>query len=161
LKGETPSAKLSKSATVTPTDTSLKQLMNKSLPVDQSLDPGEKIVDVPAITSTGIADRFKLPDNPPKEPKPSEIQQAMRDFEREQAALDPGEEIVNLDDKITAMKPELNAPGQNIDWKTIAPELFKTDKDDNVSSTATFKESINTKSDVELYNLLKLAGRIK
>jgi hypothetical protein len=161
LKGETPSAKVSKSATVVPVDTSLKQLMNKSLPVDQSLDTGEKIVDVPAITSTSDSNKFTPPAEPPKEPKPSEIQQAMRDFEREQAALDPGEEIVNLDDKITAMKPELNAPGQNIDWKTIAPELFKTDKDDNVSSTATFKESINTTSNADLHDILRLAGRLK
>ena len=125
-----------------------------------ALDPGEEIVDTPTVTTTG-SDRFNTLKPEPEPPAPSEIQQAMRDFEREQAALDSDEEIVNLDDKITAMKPGLNAPGQNIDWKTIAPELFTTDKDDNVSSTTTFKESINTTSNAELHDILRLAGRLK
>jgi hypothetical protein len=60
----------------------------------------------------------------------------MRDFEREQAALDPGEEIMNLDD-------------------------LADKKDNKLSYAGTVNESINTKSDVELHNLLKLAGRIK
>jgi hypothetical protein len=115
------------------------------------LDPGEKIVDMPAITDTN-SDRFKAPIAEPELPAPSEIQQALKDFERE---------LKNVDsDDSTTIDPRLNTPGQNIDWKTIAPELFDTDKDDKVSSADTLKESINTTSNAELHDILRLAGRI-
>lgn len=133
LKGEKSPAKVSNVAAA---DNSMKQIMSKSLSPDQSLDSGEKLIDVPKITNTGAIDRFNLPAELPQEPKPSEIQQALKDFEREQAALDTDKEIANLDDLVDK-------------------------KDEKSSSTGTFNESINTKSDVELHNLLKLAGRIK
>ena len=132
LKGEKPSTTSSDSAA----NTSLKQIMSKSLSPYQSLDAGEKLIDVPDITNT--SDKFDLPAEPPQEPKPSEIQQALKDFEREKAALDADEETINIDGLIS-----------------------RANKDAKASSTGAFNESINTKSDVELHNLLKLAGRIK
>jgi LysM repeat protein len=116
-----------------------------------TLDPGEEIVDVPTVIGTGN-NKFKASSAEPELPASSEIKKAMQDFEREQALAD-------VDDDITTINPRLNAPGQNIDWKTIAPELFDTDKDNKVLSTATFKESINTKSNAELHDILRLAGR--
>ena len=136
LKGEKSPAKVSNVAAANPADTSLKQIMSKSLSPDQSLDAGEKLIDVPDITNT--SNKFDLPAEPPQEPKPSEIQQALKDFEREKAALDADEETINIDGLISS-----------------------ANKDAKASSTGAFNESINTKSDVELHNLLKLAGRIK
>jgi hypothetical protein len=136
LKGEKSPAKVSNVAAANPADTSLKQIMSKSLSPDQSLDAGEKLIDVPDITNT--SNKFDLPAEPPQEPKPSEIQQALKDFEREKAALDADEETINIDGLIS-----------------------RANKDAKASSTGAFNESINTKSDVELHNLLKLAGRIK
>ena len=136
LKGEKSPAKVSNVAAANPADTSLKQIMSKSLSPDQSLDAGEKLIDVPDITNT--SDKFDLPAEPPQEPKPSEIQQALKDFEREKAALDADKETINIDGLISS-----------------------ANKDAKASSTGAFNESINTKSDVELHNLLKLAGRIK
>ena len=74
LKDEPPT----KSMVATP------NLFSKSIPADQSLDKGEQLVDVPAVTNTGEIDRFNLPASEPSEPAPSEIQQALKNFEKEQ-----------------------------------------------------------------------------
>jgi hypothetical protein len=123
-----------------------------------ALDPGEEIVDVPKVTTTG-SDRFNVSRPEPEPPTPSEISKALRDFERDQSIADTSKKVASIDDELSDINPQLNAPGQNIDWETIAPELFDTDKDNKVSSAATFKESINTESSAELHDILRLAGR--
>jgi hypothetical protein len=123
-----------------------------------ALDPDEEIVDVPKVTTTG-SDRFNVSSPEPEPPAPSEIAKALRDFERDQSIADTTKKVTSIDDELLDINPQLNAPGQNIDWKTIAPELFDTDRDDKVSSAATFKESINTESSAELHDILRLAGR--
>jgi hypothetical protein len=162
LKGETPSAKVSKSATVAPADTSLKQLMNKSLPVDQSLDTGEKIVDVPTITSTGDSNRFKAPSAEPEPPAPSEIKKAIQDFERQQdIKIATGQDTIFNEPKAQT-DIELKEPtGEYIPPTDVDILDFTSKERQRAAADAELKESINTTSNADLHDILRLAGRLK
>jgi hypothetical protein len=135
--------------------------MNKSLPVDQSLDTGEKIVDVPAITSTGDSNRFKAPSAEPEPPTPSEIKKAIRDFERQQdIKIATGQDTIFNEPKAQT-DIELKEPtGEYIPPTDIDTLDFASKERQRAAADAELKESINTTFNAELHDILRLAGKL-
>jgi len=75
----------------------LSKEVTKDYNKDLGLDSGEEIVDIPKVTN--ISNRFNAQDSDTEVPSSSEIQQAIKDFERQQADLDLGKKIIGFDDQ--------------------------------------------------------------
>lgn len=153
-KGEKPSAKAASAAVIpaaiTPANTSADSVMQSNTSTaqsDQGLDQGEEIVNIPVTKSTNRAQDLeriiKQADEPVGTP-----------------AARTADELVS-DELWKDTRSEWNALSQDEQQQRVRDAKLSQAEFDELVQTPELKESINTTSNADLHDILRLAGRLK